>query len=202
MASETWECRYFLRALPYGLTREGMAERFRAIDAPLVERDTYVLGADEGLNLKVRARTASVKVRELVERADDGFELWRTPINAALPAPAAIWTDVASRLSVERDASRLAALSDPHAVAAALCEAGDVRCLEVGKERVFFRRQEGHVELAEVTVPEGVFRSVAFESPHLAFARSLRAELEGAELGRPENYVRFCLRMAGRAKNL
>jgi hypothetical protein len=157
-----------------------------------VERDTYVLGPDDRLNLKVRARTRSVKVKELVERTDDGFELWRTAMDARLPASAQVWTDVASRLSVELDASPISTLDEPRAVVSTLCAAGDVRCVELGKERVFFPSSSGHVEVAEIAVSEGAFQTVAFESLDLAPARSLRAALGETDLGPPQNYVAFC----------
>jgi hypothetical protein len=201
---ESWECRFFFRALPAELTRERLVDRFGKLEGPLKESDTYLLGRDARLNLKVRARTESVKIRELLYRAEDGFELWRTPIDARLPAPAQIWRDVVARLSVQRDADRLATLSDPRDAVAGLCGAtGDVRCVEVGKERVFFPMPPAHVELAEVVVAEGVFHSVAFESPDLALARSLRAEFHGIDLGAPVNYVGFCSRIAsGRGEGL
>lgn len=162
---------------------------------PLVERDAYVLGPDIRVNVKVRFRTGSIKVKQLVDSAEDGFELWRTETDACLPAPPEIWEEVASRLAVELDVHGIGTLGDPGEVVGALCgPAGKVRCVEVAKERSSFRVPPGRVELAEVMVAGTVFQSIAFESRTLSCARSLRSRLWGPELGAPENYVSFCSR--------
>jgi len=151
------------------------------------------------VNVKVRTRTRTVKVKHLLERRDDGFERWRTWSDTRLPAGPDLWDDVASQLSIELDTQELAKLSNPDEVAPALCgSAGRVRCIEARKTRSFFGEGPAQIELAEVVVGGMVFQSIAFESHDLTSARSLRAELGGIALGTPENYVTFCARILSR----
>lgn len=162
---------------------------------PLVERDAYVLGRDNRVNIKVRFRTGSIKVKQLVDSAEDGFELWRAETDASLPAPPETWEEVGSRLAVELDVHGIGTLGDPGEVVGALCgPAGKVRCVEVAKERSSFLVPPGRIEVAEVVVAGDVFQSIAFESRTLSSARSLRSRLWRPELGIPENYVSFCSR--------
>jgi hypothetical protein len=161
----------------------------------LVERDAYVLGPDVRVNVKVRFRTGSIKVKELVDSAGDGFELWRTETDERLPAPQETWEGVASRLEVRLDTKRIETLADPGEVARALCDPTEkLRCVEVAKDRSSFLVSPGRVELAEVVVAGAVFQSIAFESRTLAAAQSLRSQLWAPELGAPENYVSFSSR--------
>lgn len=161
----------------------------------LVERDAYVLGSDVSVNVKVRFRTGSIKVKQLVDSAGDGFELWRTETDERLPARQETWEEVASRLEVRLDTKRIETLADPSEVAQALCDsAGKLRCVDVAKDRSSFLISPGRVELAEVVVAGAVFQSIAFESSTLASARSLRSQLWAPGLGEPENYVSFASR--------
>jgi hypothetical protein len=148
------------------------------------------------VNIKVRTRTRTVKVKHLLERQDDGFERWRTRSDTRLPAGPDVWKDVASRLSIELDAQEFANRSNPDEVVRALCDSrGQVRCIEARKTRSFFGEAPAQLELAEIVIAGAVFHSIAFESPDLTSARSLRAQLGGADLGTPENYVTFCSRI-------
>ena len=172
-----------------------LADLGAVVHGRLVERDAYVLGPDIGVNIKVRFRTGSIKVKQLVDRAGDGFELWRTEKDARLPAHRETWEEVGSRLEVQLDTNRIETLADPGEVVRALCNpAGKLRCVEVAKDRSSFLVPPGRVELAEVVVAGAIFQSIAFESRTLASARSLRSQLWAAELGAPENYVSFSSR--------
>jgi hypothetical protein len=187
-----------MHVLPAAFRRKRLADRFDAERGPVDELDTYLLGSTPDVNVKVRARTRSLKLKGRESRAEDGFELWRTAADASLPAPGAVWADVAALLGVELDVARLAAPADPGEVAALLCRSGGgVRCVQVQKNRTAFLAPNIQIEVAEVAVADGVFHSVAFESPDLALARSLRREFGSTALGAPENYVAFCARVAG-----
>ena len=149
------------------------------------------------MNVKVRWRTRTLKVKQLVERADDGFELWRTRLITRLPIARRTWDEIAETLSLEVDKARLAGASDPEEVIVALCNsASAVGCADVVKERSSFGGPSAHVELAEVIVAESTLRSVAFESADLTAARALRSKLAEDRLGTPENYVALCRRIA------
>jgi hypothetical protein len=163
----------------------------------LVERDAYVLGPDFRVNVKVRFRTGNIKLKRLVDSAEDGFELWRTETDARLPAPQETWEEIAFRLEVQLDTHRIETLADPGDVVRALCDPRKLRCVEVAKDRLSILVPPGRVELAEVVVDGAVFQSIAFESRTLASARSLRSQLWAPELGAPENYVSFSSRSPG-----
>ncbi len=148
------------------------------------------------MNIKVRARTGTVKVKHLLERRDDGFERWRTRSDTRLPAGTGVWEDIASGLSIQLDAQEIAKLSTPDEVVRALCGfTGDIRCLEADKTRTFFGRTSAQIELAEIVIEGKIFHSIAFESYDLTSARSLRTDLGGTTLGTPENYIAFCSRI-------
>jgi hypothetical protein len=151
------------------------------------------------VNIKVRTRTRTVKVKHLLDHRDDGFELWRTRSDTRLPAGTDVWEEVASQLSIELDAQEIAKLSIPDEVIRALCDSmGHVRCIEAEKTRTFFVGTPAQIELAEIVIGGKAFHSIAFESHDLSSARSLRAELGGTALGTPENYISFCSRILSR----
>lgn len=147
-------------------------------------------------NVKIRSGTATVKIKELVEHEDDGFELWRTSIDAPLPASRETWDAIARVLSVRIDTAHVAPASEPgEALDALRGSASAVRDVEVMKERTSFAADAAQVEVADVTVGGTRLQSIAFESTDLAAARSLRSRLGGRELGSPENYVDLCRRI-------
>jgi hypothetical protein len=177
------------------LALERLGDLGAVVHGRLVEHDAYVLGPDVRVNVKLRFRTGSIKVKQLVDSAGDGFELWRTETDERLPAPQETWEEVASRLEVRLDTKRIEPLADPGEVVRALCDpTGKLRCVEVAKDRSSFLVSPGRVELAEVVVAGAVFQSIAFESRTLASAQSLRSQLWAPELGAPENYVSFSSR--------
>jgi hypothetical protein len=192
-----WECRYFPTTLPPRLGSERLEAALGPAVGPVLDTDVYLLHDDLRSNVKVRRRTSTLKVKLLVDRTPDDFELWRTELESALPAPAA-----AARLVAE-----LAGPTAPDALAGAdvdelvelLCGGGEgVRCITVTKHRRFYFREAARLELAEVVVAGRRLYSVAVESPDLAQSRALHAELAGADLGPPDNYLtaseRFSLR--------
>jgi len=162
----------------------------------MIDNDTYILGEDAHLNIKIRSRTRTLKVKELADQTDDGFELWRTRSDMPLPAASDTWEDVASRLSIELDTSFLATLSHPRNIVEALCGAMQgVRCLHVRKNRTSFVAPRAELEVVKIVVAGRAFQSIAFESRLLSCARSLRTHMEATTHGTPENYVAFCSRI-------
>jgi hypothetical protein len=168
---------------------------------PVSERDTYVLAHGvQAANVKIRWRRGRVKVKELVEREDDGFELWRTTADVRLPAGPDVWDEVARVLSLQLDTARLGAASHPAGVLEALRRSTDViRHVEMTKERTSFAAGSAEVEVAALTLAGTALESIAFESADLAAARRLRSRLAEPGLGEPENYVNLCWRMLARS---
>ena len=193
-----WDCRYFQPELPPSLSRASLRQRFGPSEGSAPERDTYLLAPGVHANVKIRSTSATVKLKELIRREDDGFELWRTGVDARLPASRQAWDEIARTLSVELDTARLETISDPADALAALREsAEDVRCVDVVKNRTAFPSDSASVEHADVTVALVKLESVAFESSDLAAARSLRWHLGEEGLGVPESYVDLCRRILG-----
>ena len=85
-AFDAWELRWTARYLPTldaaWLPSSSLDPASRVVD----EHDVYVLTLSDRINLKVRHRENSLKLKRLLERTDDGFERWRTEFDAPLPA--------------------------------------------------------------------------------------------------------------------
>jgi hypothetical protein len=193
---EAWECRYFPTTLPPRLGPERLEAALGPPAGPVLDTDVYLLHDDLRSNVKVRRRTSTLKVKLLVDRTPDDFELWRTEVESALPAPAAARVVAELAGHAARDALGGADLDE---LVELLCGGREgVRCVTVTKRRRFYFTEAARLELAEVVVAGRRLHSVAVESPDLAQARALHAELAGADLGPPDNYLtaseRFSLR--------
>src|SRR5262245_6126189 len=85
-AFDAWELRWIARHLTTPdaawLPPSSLDPASRAV----YEHDVYVLTRSDRINLKVRHRQNSLKLKRLLERTDDGFERWRTEFDAPLPA--------------------------------------------------------------------------------------------------------------------
>jgi hypothetical protein len=180
-----WEARWFASAFPARLSPERLAELFGPPVGPIVDDDVYLLWPAGRSNVKVRRRTGTVKLKALVERLGDGFELWRTEVDSTLPAPR--WA--AELLAAEvPGGDAAAATSDVDELLVRLCDGGGVRCVTVTKSRAFFDEGDARIEMASVRLGRDPVVSLAVESPDLAKARSAQAMLRADDLGATESY--------------
>ena len=126
----------------------------------------------------------------MLEREDDGFELWRTQLESVLPAPVRIWRQVLTWLDVDADPALLAGCSTPdEALAAMRGAAANLACVETSKRRTFYQASPAaRIEVGRITIGAAALSTVVFESRELAEARALRGQFAG-ELAGPENYV-------------
>ena len=73
-AFDAWELRWIARELPTldaaSLPPSSLDPAVKIVD----EHDVYMLTGSERINLKVRHRENSLKLKSLVERTDDGFD--------------------------------------------------------------------------------------------------------------------------------
>ena len=93
-AFDTWELRWIARHLP---TLDAARLPPSSLDPALsvvYEHDVYMLTGSDRINLKVRHRENSLKLKRMLERTDDGFERWRTEFDTPLPAGPEHFRDV------------------------------------------------------------------------------------------------------------
>ena len=106
---DAWELRWMARHLPTldetGLPSSSLDPAFRVV----YEHDVYVLARSDRINLKVRHRENSLKLKRLLERTDDGFERWRTEFDVPLPAGPERFRDVLDLIGRAGSPERLGA---------------------------------------------------------------------------------------------
>jgi len=194
-----WECRFFFSPDLAGYAVDELAERL-GLPAPppsratILDRDFYLVAARTS-NVKVRDRLATLKVKTLLVAEPDGFELWRTDAETALPAPLAAWARafrlaggdaVAARTG---DLEALAAETTAAAAAVSIERRAPGSIIEVVKRRNTLDVDGARLETAEVLIGDRGSRSLSFESADLAAARLLKARIDTSGLGEPANYV-------------
>ena len=112
-AFDAWELRWIARDLPTldaaGLPPSSLDPEFRVV----YEHDVYVLTGSDRINLKVRHRENSLKLKRLFERTGDGFERWRTEFDAPLPAGPERFRDVLDLIGRAGSPERLGAAHAP-----------------------------------------------------------------------------------------
>ena len=83
--SDVWELRWIaphLPALHEGWVTSASPEPAFAV---VEDHDVYLVTGSDRINLKIRRRDNSFKLKRLYERTEDGFERWRTEFDASLP---------------------------------------------------------------------------------------------------------------------
>ena len=152
----------------------------------------YVLTRSDRINLKVRHRENSLKLKTLLERTDDGFERWRTEFDATLPAGPERFRDVLDLIGTAGSPERLGAA----ARAGELVELLEATCdpsqlVAVHKSRHLFQRGTCCVDEVRFRTRQGTYRSLGVESSSLGDLRSLVQDLGQRSLGSPCNYTEF-----------
>ena len=189
---DAWELRWIARDLPTldaaWLPPSSLDPAFRVV----YEHDVYVLTRSDRINLKVRHRENSLKLKRLVERTDDGFERWRTEFDVPLPAGPERFRDVLDLVGRAGSPERLGAAARAGEVVEildAICDPSQL--VAVHKSRHLFQRGTCRVDEVRFRTRGGTYRSLGVESSSLGDLRSLVQDLGQGRLGSPCNYTEF-----------
>ncbi len=191
-AFDAWELRWTARHLP---TLDAARLPPSSLDpAPRVvyEHDVYMLAGSDRINLKVRHRENSLKLKRMLERTDDGFERWRTEFDVPLPAGPERFRDVLDLIGRAGSAERLGAAARAGEVVEildAICDPSQL--VAVHKSRHLFERGTCRVDEVRFRTRGGTYRSLGVESSSLSDLRSFVQDLGQGRLGSPRNYTEF-----------
>ena len=191
-AFDAWELRWIARHLPpvdtAGLSPSSVDLAVRVVD----EHDVYMLTQSDRVNLKVRHRENSLKLKTLVERTDDGFERWRTEFDVPLPAGPERFREVLDLIGGAGSPERLGAAARAGEVVEildAICDPSQL--VAVHKTRHLFQRGTCSVDEVRFRTRGGSYRSLGVESSSIDDLRSLVRDLGLGRLGSPCNYTEF-----------
>jgi hypothetical protein len=189
-ASDAWECRYITTQLPARFLPNALSAVWESDGrGEIREEDVYLLAAPE-LNIKLRRRTNTLKVKIMKERRDSGLEFWRTEIDAVLPAGRDAWQSVLHLLKCRGDAARLGEATDPNIALTTLKGSLSAsRVVPVSKTRWKFYQPMSVLEIARFQMRDRGFASVAVEACDSSALETALLSLGTSELGRPRNYV-------------
>jgi hypothetical protein len=191
-AFEAWELRWIARHLP---TLDATWRPTSSLDPALTavrEHDVYVLTPSDRINLKVRHRENSLKLKTLLERTDDGFERWRTDFDAPLPAGPERFRDVLHLIGRAGSPEGLGAAAEAGDVVNllhAICDPSQL--IPVHKTRQLYQRGTCRVDQARFRTAGGTYHSVGVESTSLDDLRALVQNLGQIKLTSPRNYTEF-----------
>jgi hypothetical protein len=189
-----WEFRAF------GDVPAAIAERVAAYErrgAAAVENDDlYFVSSLTDQNVKLRTDSGLLKLKPLLVRLDEGFELYEESERLVFPMPAPpdavrmagglLGVALDARAAVDRDA--LVAALEAHAPA--------IRGVRVRKRRTQYSTGDAWIELAELAFPAASMRSLGIQSASLDAVRALRDALDPARALAPAGYVEACRRWA------
>jgi hypothetical protein len=197
-----WECRYFSDKIPRMLLNQETEKLLGEKKETAAEDDIYLLGGDPAINIKFRKRVNTIKVKTLLERESDNFELWESTIDSRLPAAPETWRAVLTLLDARGDLSQLAVCESAADALNLLCTANpNLRWVEVWKQRTFYYSGNVRIDSAKTRVGQNVLYSTSFESPDLGLARAARFKFPIAELGEEQNYIEMLLKLQRFGKN-
>ena len=189
-AHDVWELRWIAEQLPSPATVRWPTSSVDPEPRVIYEHDVYMLTRSEEINLKVRHRENSLKLKTLQERTGDGFERWRTEFDASLPAGAERLRDVLDLIGMAGSPQRLGAAMRAGELVEILEASSDPSPLVVvHKARHLFRIGTCSVDEVRFRTQGGRYRSLGVESSSLADLRSLVHEL--GLRGSPLNYAQF-----------
>ena len=189
-AHDVWELRWIAEQLPSLDAARLPASSIDPERRVLYEHDVYMLTRSEEINLKVRHRENSLKLKTLQERTVDGFERWRTEFDASLPAGPERLRDVLDLIGMAGSPQRLGAAMRAGELVEILEAGGDPsQLVVVHKARHLFRIGTCSVDEVRFRTQGGRYRSLGVESSSLDDLRSLVHDL--GPLGSPRNYAQF-----------
>ena len=189
-AFDLWELRWIAEQLPAFDASRLRASSIEPERRVLYEHDVYMLTRSDRINLKVRHRENSVKLKTLQERTGDGFERWRTEFDVPLPAGPERFRDVLHLIGAAGSPERLGAAVRADEVVEILDTIGDpVQLVAAHKSRHLFPIGTCTVDEVRFRTHGGTYRSLGVESSSLDDLRSLVRGL--GPLGSPRNYAQF-----------
>jgi hypothetical protein len=190
--SDVWELRWIaahlLKVDKSRVTSASLEPTVTVFD----EHDVYLLGESDRINLKIRHRENTLKLKRLYERTSDGLERWRTEFDAPLPAGTQLSQQVLDLLGRAGPAERLgaaASASEAVEILDTFCDPGQM--VSVYKSRQLFQRGMGTLDEVRFRIEEGVYCSLGVESNSLSELRALVEDLALGRLGSPCNYTEF-----------
>lgn len=188
---DIWELRWIATHLPE-LDKLGVSAPLEPTVRVLNEHDVYLLSGSDRINLKIRHRENTFKLKRLYERTSDGLERWRVEFDTPLPAGTQVGQQVLDLLGRAGPAERLGAAATPAEAVEILdtiCDRAQI--VPVHKARQLFQRGTGILDDVRFRIDDGVYRSLGVESPSLSELRTLVADFTLARLGSPRNYAEF-----------
>ena len=192
-AIDAWELRWIARHLPTLVAARLPPSSLDLEDVRVVhEHDVYLLTQSDRINLKVRHRENSLKLKMLLERADDGLERWRTEFDVPLPAGPKRFREVLDLIGRAGSPERLGAAARAGEVVEILdgiCDPSQL--VAVHKTRHLVEHGTCRVDEVRFRTRGGTYRSLGVESSSLDDLRSLVRDLEQNRLGSPCNYTEF-----------
>jgi len=189
-AHDVWELRWIAEQLPRLDAARWPASSVDPERRVVYEHDVYMLTRSEEINLKVRHRENSLKLKTLQERTGDGFERWRTEFDASLPAGPERLRDVLDLIGMAGSPQRLGAAMRAGELVEILQAGSDPSPLVVvHKARHLLRIGTCAVDEVRFRTRGDRYRSLGVESGSLDDLRSLVHELR--PLGSPLNYAQF-----------
>jgi hypothetical protein len=191
-AFDAWELRWITRDEPTldaaWTPHSSLDPAFRVV----YEHDVYMLTPSDRINVKVRHRENLLKLKRLVERTDDRFELWRTEFYAPLPAGPERFGEVLDLVGKDGSPERLGAAAGAGEVVEVLEEICDPsQLVAVHKSRHLFQRGTCCVDEVRFRTGGQTYRSLGVEGSSLDDVRSLVQDLGQDRLGPPCNYTEF-----------
>ncbi len=191
-ASDVWELRWIARHLP-ALDKAWLTSAaFDPAPGAVDEHDAYLLTGSDRINLKLRRRDNTLKLKRLYERTDDGFERWRIEFDAPLPAGTELFREVLDLIGRAAPADRLGAAAsadDAVGILETICDPGQI--VTVYKSRHLFQRGICSLDRVRFRTEDGNYSSLGVESSDLSELRTLVQDLPLARLGSPRNYIEF-----------
>jgi hypothetical protein len=191
--SDLWELRWIAPHLPAlheaWLASGSTGHASRLVDEP----DVYLLTGSDRINLKIRRRDNSLKLKRLLERTEDGFERWRTEFDASLPVGIQVAREVLGLIGMTGPADRLGtagSAGEALAILETICSPGQMAAVYKSRRLI----QRGSCSLDEVrcrTEDGNYYRSLGVESTSLSELRTVVEELPLGGLGTPRNYIEF-----------
>ena len=189
--SDAWELRWIaahlLKSDKTPVTFASLEPAFNVVD----EHDVYLLSGSNRINLKIRHRENTVKLKRLHERTSDGFERWRTEFDAALPAGTELFREVLDLVGRAGPAERLGAASASEAVGILTTICDPSQMVSVYKSRRLYKRGFGTLDEVRFRIDESHYSSVGVESSSLTELRTLVEDMDLGRLGSPRNYAEF-----------
>jgi len=193
-----WECRFILAELPARLAHDTLSrtlgQRYSVVGRELDETDDYLLTRTPALNLKLRHRSNTLKLKSLRGVSADRLEQWQTDFERELPAAPDVWSEALRMLDAKLEPGRVSSAETAEravTVLRPLLRQGQV--VRVKKVRWLYGDGRRRIEVAFFALgparDSARFATVCVESDDADDVREVLSALSLAELGAPRNYM-------------